>query len=89
MYQGFTKAKLCYIRQGRNGQLRKNLPQENIHLSQHVIKQKRDDFVKKILFAIKNMNIGGVEKSLLSLLNTIDKNKYEIDLLLLEKKEDF
>ena len=45
--------------------------------------------MKKILFAIKNMNIGGVETSLLSLLNTIDKNEYDVDLLLLEKKGDF
>ena len=39
---------------------------------------------KKILFAVKNMNIGGVEKSLLSLLNTMDQEQYEVDLLLLE-----
>lgn len=39
---------------------------------------------KKILFAVKNMNVGGVEKSLLSLLNTMDREKYEVDLLLLE-----
>lgn len=40
--------------------------------------------MKKILIAIKNMNLGGVEKSLLSLLETIDSQKYEVDLLLLE-----
>lgn len=38
----------------------------------------------KILFAVKNMNVGGVEKSLLSLLNTMDQEQYEVDLLLLE-----
>ena len=40
--------------------------------------------MKQILFAVKNMNIGGVEKSLLSLLNTIDRSEYAVDLLLLE-----
>lgn len=45
--------------------------------------------MKKILFAVKDMNIGGVEKSLLSLLNTIDRSKYSIDLLLLEEKGGF
>lgn len=39
---------------------------------------------KKVLFAVKNMNVGGVEKSLLSLLNTIDQELYEVDLLLLD-----
>lgn len=41
--------------------------------------------MKKVLFAVKNMNVGGVEKSLLSLLNTIDRSEYEVDLLLLEE----
>ena len=40
--------------------------------------------MKKILIAMKNMNIGGVEKSLISLLNQMDPQKYEVDLLLLE-----
>lgn len=42
--------------------------------------------MKKILFVMKSTNIGGVEKSLVSLLNTMSKDEYEIDLLLLEKK---
>ncbi|WML45809.1 glycosyltransferase [Neobacillus sp. PS3-40] len=42
--------------------------------------------MKKILFMITNMNIGGVEKSLLSLLSVIPKDKYDITLLLLEKR---
>lgn len=42
--------------------------------------------MKKILFAVKDMNVGGVEKSLLSLLNDIDKSNYTVDLLLLEKQ---
>ena len=41
---------------------------------------------KKILFALANMNVGGVEKSFLSLLNTIGQDEYEVDLLLLERK---
>lgn len=39
---------------------------------------------KRVLFACKNMNIGGVEKSLLSLLNTLSPSEYDVDLLLLE-----
>ena len=45
--------------------------------------------MKKILFAVKNMNVGGVEKSLLSLLNTLDRTEYEVDLLLLEEYGGF
>ena len=45
--------------------------------------------MKKLLFAVKNMNIGGVEKSLLSLLNTVDRTQYEVDLLLLENYGGF
>lgn len=45
--------------------------------------------VKKILFMVTSMNIGGVEKSLLSLLACIPKDKYEITLLLLDKSGGF
>ncbi|MGZ0876526.1 glycosyltransferase [Priestia megaterium] len=45
--------------------------------------------MKKILFMVSSMNIGGVEKSLLSLLSIIPKEKYDITLLLLEKKGGF
>lgn len=45
--------------------------------------------MKKVLFAVKNMNVGGVEKSLLSLLNTLDRTEYEVDLLLLEEYGGF
>lgn len=38
---------------------------------------------------LTSMNIGGVEKSLLSLLASLDKDKYEVTLLLLEKKGRF
>ena len=45
--------------------------------------------MKKILFMVSSMNIGGVEKSLLSLLSKIPKDKYDVTLLLLEKKGGF
>lgn len=45
--------------------------------------------MKKMLFAVKNMNIGGVEKALLSLLNTLSPSEYEVDLLLLENQGGF
>lgn len=38
---------------------------------------------KKLLFVIPSMEAGGGEKSLVTLLNTIDLQKYEIDLILL------
>lgn len=44
---------------------------------------------KKILFMVSSMNIGGVEKSLLSLLAVISKEKYEITILTLDKKGGF
>lgn len=44
---------------------------------------------KKILFMVSSMNIGGVEKSLLSLLSVIPKEKYDITVLTLEKKGGF
>lgn len=45
--------------------------------------------MKKILFMLSSMNIGGVEKSLLSLLSEMPKNEYEITVFLLEKKGGF
>ena len=44
---------------------------------------------KKILFMVSSMNIGGVEKSLLSLLDTISKKKYDITILMLNKSGGF
>ncbi len=41
--------------------------------------------MKKIIFVGEYMLCGGVEKSLISLLNNIDKNQYSITLLLLKK----
>lgn len=40
---------------------------------------------KKILFATWNLAAGGGQKSLISLLNTIDPDRYDIDLLLMGK----
>ncbi len=45
--------------------------------------------MKKILFMVSSMNIGGVEKSLLSLISTIPKSKYSVTILMLEKKGGF
>lgn len=44
--------------------------------------------MKKICFVAEYMYCGGTEKSLLSLLNYLDRTKYEITLLLMKKKGD-
>ncbi|WP_270491688.1 glycosyltransferase [Bacteroides finegoldii] len=44
---------------------------------------------RKILFINGHLNVGGVEKSLVDLLNWIDYSCYDIDLLLLEDKGDY
>lgn len=44
---------------------------------------------KKLLFINGHLNVGGVERSLVDLLNWIDYSKYDIDLLLLENKGDY
>ena len=41
--------------------------------------------MKSILFVVDSLNIGGAEKSLISLLNNIDFQKYSISLLVLSK----
>lgn len=45
--------------------------------------------MKNILFIINSLTIGGSEKSLISLLESIDYSKYKIDLLMLKKGEAF
>jgi glycosyltransferase involved in cell wall biosynthesis len=40
---------------------------------------------KKLLFIMNNLHAGGAEKALVSLLQTIDYSKYEVDLFLFEK----
>lgn len=42
--------------------------------------------MKKIVFVIPTMRMGGAEQSLVSLLNSIDLDKYQVDLLLFERK---
>lgn len=44
---------------------------------------------KKILFMVINMNVGGTEKALLTMLSEIDKERYDVTLLMLEKEGDF
>ena len=41
---------------------------------------------KKLLFVIPNLGAGGAEKSLVNLLNTIDKERFDIDLFLFSQK---
>ena len=41
--------------------------------------------MKKILFMCINMNIGGTEKALLTMLNEMDRRKYDITLFMLEE----
>lgn len=45
--------------------------------------------MKKVLFVLNNMNIGGTEKSLLNLLDRISPVEYDVTLLLLEKTGGF
>ena len=42
--------------------------------------------MKKLFFASHNLDIGGIEKSLLNMLIRLDYNKYEVTLLLQEKR---
>lgn len=41
--------------------------------------------MKKLLFVISQLYRGGAETSLVNLLNHLDKNKYEIDLVILNQ----
>ena len=45
--------------------------------------------MKKILFLLNNMNIGGTEKSFLNLLGTLSPEEYDVTLLLLEATGGF
>lgn len=45
--------------------------------------------MKKLLFMCINMNIGGTEKALLTMLNEIGSSKYDITLLMLEENGGF
>ncbi len=45
--------------------------------------------MKKIIFVIESMNIGGTEKALISMLSEFPQNKYEVTVLLLENYGGF
>lgn len=45
--------------------------------------------MRKILFVIPSMRIGGAEKSLVNLLNLIDLNEYDVSLLMFKPEGDF
>lgn len=45
--------------------------------------------MKKILFVLPHMLAGGVETALLAMLDELDREKYEIDVLLVEKEGEF
>ena len=42
--------------------------------------------MSKILFVINSLNVGGAEKALVSLLNLLPKDIYDIDLYMLKKE---
>ena len=44
---------------------------------------------KKILFVINSLNCGGAEKALISLLETMDYSKFDVDLLLFKQEGIF
>ena len=44
---------------------------------------------KKLFFALNNLDLGGIEKSMINLLNVLDYNKYDITILLQEKRGIF
>lgn len=45
--------------------------------------------MKKVLFVIYSMKYGGAERSLVNLLQELPEDKYDVDLLLFQKKGDF
>lgn len=45
--------------------------------------------MKKILFMVINMNVGGTEKALLNMVSAFPKDKFKITILMLEKHGDF
>ena len=42
--------------------------------------------MKKLLFAINHLKMGGIEKTLINLLNEIDFSKYEVTVFVLKKE---
>ncbi|MBP3951511.1 glycosyltransferase [Bacillus suaedae] len=45
--------------------------------------------MKKIIFMLINMNVGGTEKALLNLISELDQDDYEVTILMLERYGDF
>lgn len=45
--------------------------------------------MKKLLFILEHLNIGGAERSLVDILNHLDYSRYEVDLLLYQGKGDY
>ena len=45
--------------------------------------------MKKIIFMVINMNVGGTEKALLNMISEMPKEKYDITILMLEKYGGF
>ena len=45
--------------------------------------------MKKVLFAIYALGYGGAERALVNLLNELPHDRYEVDLLLFQRKGDF
>ena len=48
-----------------------------------------DKKVKSVLFVIDSLRIGGAEKSLVTLLNLFDYEKYQVDLMLFARGGEF
>lgn len=45
--------------------------------------------MKKIIFVIESMNVGGTEKALLSMISEIPKDKFDITIFILERRGGF
>ena len=45
--------------------------------------------MKKVVFMVINMNIGGTEKALLNMVEEIDNNEYDVTIMMLEKYGGF
>ena len=43
----------------------------------------------KLFFAIINLNKGGAEISLINLLNNLNPNQYDVDLLIMDQRQNF
>ena len=50
-----------------------------------ILNENKNDKKKKILFVMDTLRMGGAEKSLVTLLKTMDSSKYKVDLLLFEE----